>query len=58
MNYRRMIKALRKNRDGWLEILNKNPDSLNAAQYIVTINAQIQLLETSRHLDGDYEPID
>ena len=53
-----MIKALRENRAGWLEILNKNPDSLPAAQNIVVINAQIQMLETNRRLDGDWEPID
>jgi len=58
MNYRVMIQTFRANRDGWLEILNKNPDSLEAAQKIVIINSQLQFLNTQKMLDGDYEPID
>ena len=53
MNYRRAIEGCQENRDWWLEMLNKDPDNLQAAQFIVTLNAQIQLLKSYKMLEGD-----
>ena len=58
MNIRAHIRTFRIARQGWLDILTQNPDSLEAAQHIVSINAKIDLLNTMRFADGDYEPID
>ena len=55
MNYRAHLEGLRENRDSWLAMLNKNPDNLSAAQYIVTINAQIQYIQNMKWQSGDYE---
>lgn len=55
INYRRHLESLRDNRDSWLELLNKNPDNLRAAEMLVTLNSQIQYIQTLKLLDGDYE---
>jgi hypothetical protein len=55
MNYKAHLEALRSARDGWLEILSKNPDSVEAAGKIVTINSQIQYIQSMKWLSGDYE---
>lgn len=55
MNYRAHLEALRENRDGWLEILNKNPDSIEAAEKMVVINSQIQYIQSMKWLSGDYD---
>ncbi len=55
---RRHIQTLREYRKGWLDILNKdNPDSLDAAQHVVSINAQIGLLNSMRYAEGDFSVI-
>src|ERR1044072_4333482 len=55
INYRRHLKSLRENRDSWLELLNKNPDNLAAAEKVAMLNSQIQYIQTLKLLDGDYE---
>jgi hypothetical protein len=55
MNYKAHLDEMRRSRDAWLENLNANPDSLTAAQYIVTINAQIRYIDSLRRMAGDYD---
>ena len=55
MNYRAHLEALRSSRDGWLEILNKNPNSIQAAEKIVVINSQFQYIQSMKWLSGDYD---
>lgn len=42
----RMIAAFSKTRQDWIDILVKNPDSTDAAQYILSINSKIELLKS------------
>ena len=38
------IKAFSKARQGWIDILLKNPDSVQAAQHILSCNSKIEFL--------------
>lgn len=58
MNYKAHILAFKSARDAWLEILNKTPDSIEAAQQILSCNNKLELLNTMRYADGDFSEID
>lgn len=55
INYRRHLESLRDRRDGWLSILVKNPDNLQASEKIVILNSQIQYINDLKIISGDYE---
>lgn len=59
MDYRqidRLIREFKKNRDGWLEILNMTKgEHTDAAMHIITINSKIELLRGQRVYPDDYE---
>jgi hypothetical protein len=40
----RQIKAFSESRQRWIDILLKNPDSVQAAQYILSCNSKIEFL--------------
>lgn len=42
----RFIKSFRNARDGWLKILVANPDSVEAAQTIASVNSKIEVFKT------------
>lgn len=42
----RYIKAFSEARQGWLDILVSNPDSVQAAQHILSCNNKIEFLRT------------
>lgn len=42
----RFIREFENAREGWLDILNRNPDSTQAAEHILSINHKIEFLKT------------
>lgn len=42
----REIKSFMKLRRQWVDMLNKNPENTSAAEHVIRINAQIDLLRT------------
>lgn len=47
------ITELRKYRQGWMNILSKNGDSISAAEQIVAINHKIELLKALWNFSDD-----
>lgn len=57
MQYNPVIRELRDSRDTWIDELVRNPDSMQAAQHIVSINAKLELMLTMKYASGDYSEI-
>lgn len=55
INLKRHLETMRDIRDDWLKILDADPDNLEAAQYIVKMNTQIEFIKMQRMLNGDYD---
>jgi hypothetical protein len=53
----RYIKSFREARDGWLDILHGNPDSVQAAQHVFSINSKIEFLKTLYNYAVDTDDI-
>lgn len=55
---RRYIKTFEEARAGWIEILIKYPDSVEAAQHILSCNNKIEFIRILGNAWGDEEPLD
>jgi hypothetical protein len=45
---------MRDSRNSWIDLHKSNPDSVEAAQFILKLNTQIEFVKTQKILDGDY----
>ena len=54
MQYNALIQALKENRQGWIDLLQDNPDGFQAPERILGINYQLQLVRNLKMQAGDY----
>lgn len=57
-NYHSLIREFKRSRKRWIDILTANPNDSSAAQTIIHINNNLELLNNLRYQEGDYEQID